>query len=71
MLERDPKPESLIPRNIPHVILPSEGNADVRFLVAEVPVSLTIDVSRIAVVVEGNLQEPLLGAVDGTDSGQH
>src|SRR5215467_7427656 len=61
VLERDPKPETLIPRSIPHVILTSEGNADVRFLVADVPVSLTIDVTHIEVVVEGNLQGSLLG----------
>jgi|SRR5215469_3426376 len=61
VLERNPKPEALIPRNIPHVILPREGNADVRFLVEEVPVSLTINVRHIAVVVEGNLHQSLLG----------
>jgi len=60
VLERDPKPETLIPRSIPHVILPSERNADVRFLVAEIPVSLTLDVTQIEIVVEGNLPESLL-----------
>lgn len=61
VLHRSPNPEALVPRSIPHVIIPSEGDADVRFLVAEVPVSLTIRVSRIEVVVEGNLHESLLG----------
>jgi len=60
VLERDPKPETLIPRSIPIITLPSEGRADVRFLIAEVPVSLTIDVTHIEVVVEGHLHESLL-----------
>jgi len=60
VLDRRPKPEALLPRNVPHVILPAERDADARFLVAGVVVSLTIHVTHIELVVEGNLHGSLL-----------
>lgn len=47
VLDGRPNPEALLPRNVEHVILPSEGDADVRFLVAGVVVSLTIHVTAL------------------------
>jgi hypothetical protein len=59
VLEQRPKAEALIPRDVEHSILPCEGNEDARFVVAGVPVSLTIDIMHIDLIVEGNLPAPL------------
>lgn len=60
VLDRRPKPEALLPRNVQHIIVLSEGDADARFLVEDVAVSLTIHFTHIEVVVEGDLHGSLL-----------
>ena len=63
LLDKKPKPEALLPRDIENAILPDDGKQDARFSVAGVPVSVTIGISRIAVVVEGSLPETLSAQV--------
>lgn len=60
VLDRRPKAEALLPRTVPYTILPAAGDADIRFLVANVTVSLTIRIRHIELIVEGNLDKPLL-----------
>jgi len=55
VLEQSPKPEALVPRHIEHVIVPCKGEEDARVIVAGVPVSLTVGVQYIEVVVEGDM----------------
>ena len=55
MLEHRPKPEALIPRDIDHAIVPCEGKEDARVIIAGVPVSLTLGIKYIEVVVEGHM----------------
>jgi hypothetical protein len=59
VLERRPKPEALLPRNIEHAIVPCEGEEDARVIVAGVPVSLTVGIKYIEVVVEGDMPQAL------------
>jgi len=47
VLEHDPKPETLLPRGIEYTSVPQGTDEDSRFLVAEVPVSLTVGVTHI------------------------
>jgi len=60
MLEHRPEPEALLPRDIEYATAPCQGNEDSRFLVAEVPISLTIRTMHIELIVEGALPEPVL-----------
>jgi hypothetical protein len=55
VLEQSPKPEALLPRHLEHAIVPCEGEEDARVIVAGVPVSLTVGVQYIEVVVEGDM----------------
>jgi hypothetical protein len=55
VLEQSPKPEALLPRHIEHAIVPCDGEEDARVIVAGVPVSLTVGVQYIEVVVEGDM----------------
>ncbi|HLJ88886.1 MAG TPA: hypothetical protein VKZ53_18855 [Candidatus Angelobacter sp.] len=59
VLERHPKPDALLPRNIEHTVVQCKGKEDARFIVAEVPVSLTVGVTSIDIVIEGAMPEPL------------
>jgi hypothetical protein len=60
VLDHKPEPKTLLPGGIEYISLPPGTNEDSRFLVAEVPVSLTIRIARIELIVEGSLPEPLL-----------
>ena len=55
VLDRRPKPHTLLPNGIEHVGLPCEGWDGARILIDGVPVSLNVGVSSIDVIVEGNL----------------
>lgn len=54
------KPEELFPTRA-EKLLPREPHSDIRFLVAGVAVSLTFKVLDVEVIVEGHIQEMLLG----------
>jgi hypothetical protein len=54
-LEDDLDPETLVPLNIKHTVLPSQDWRRARFLVKRVPVSLRIDIHQIEVTIEGGL----------------
>jgi hypothetical protein len=55
--EHKPKPEALFPRDIEHDVMPSKKREDARIVVEGVPVSLTISVVDIRIVVEGDMPE--------------
>ena len=59
VLEQRPEAEALFPRDIEYVVLPPGKQEDARIVVEGVSVSMTIDVLRIRVVVEGNMREGL------------
>jgi hypothetical protein len=63
VLEHRPKPEALLPRDIEYTIVPCEGQEDARIIVAGVPVSLTLGVKYIEVVVEGHMPAALAAGV--------
>jgi hypothetical protein len=58
VLEQRPEPEALL-IGVEHTIVSSEGKEDVRFLVAGIPVSLTIGIVEIKVIVQGTLSDTL------------
>jgi len=60
VFEHSPEAEMLLPRGIQYTAVPPRTNEDARFLVAEVPVSLTICVMHIELIVEGSLPAQLL-----------
>jgi hypothetical protein len=55
VLEQRPRPEAILPRHIESAVMPCEGEEDARFIVAGVPVSLTVGVKYIEIVVEGDM----------------
>jgi len=55
VLDRHPKPEALLPRNIDYVLTNCEEWNGARFIVAGVPVSLRVGISFIDLVIEGDL----------------
>jgi hypothetical protein len=61
VLGHRPKPEALLPRDMEHTIVPCEGGEDARVIVAGVPVSFTLGVKYIEVVVEGDMPAGLAG----------
>lgn len=59
VLEQRPEAEALLPRGIKHRVVRCKESSSARFLVRRVPVSLTVRIDRIEVMVEGNLSEEL------------
>lgn len=59
VLDQKPKPEVLFPEDIDHDVMPHKKQESARIVVAGVPVSLTIDIVRIRVVIEGDMPEVL------------
>jgi hypothetical protein len=59
VLEHHPKPETLLPRNIEHSVVSCKGEEDARVIVAGIPVSLTVGVTSIDIVIEGPMPDPL------------
>jgi hypothetical protein len=55
VLERRPKPENLLPLTIDYVCANCQEWNGARIIVDGVPVSLTVDVSFIDLIIEGNL----------------
>lgn len=51
-LEHRPKPEALLPRHVEYDMAPSEDDEDLRIIVAGIPVSLTLGINYIRIVVE-------------------
>jgi len=61
ILENKPTPEALLPRNIEYDIAPCADHEILRVIVAGVPVSLTLGIKYLRIVVEGDMPEALLG----------
>jgi len=57
VLEHKPKPEALFPKDIDHEIMPHKKEESARIVIGGVPVSLTIDVACIRVVIEGDIPD--------------
>jgi hypothetical protein len=57
----EPKPEALFPRGIEHDVMPHKKDESARIIVEGVPVSLTIDIARIRVLIEGDMPEVAAG----------
>jgi hypothetical protein len=60
ILEHKPKPETLLPRNIEHTVVPCKDEEGFRVIVGGVPVGLTVGVRSIDIVIEGAMAEPLV-----------
>lgn len=59
VLKQKPEPRTLLSLNIEHTVVPCEGDEDARFILAGVPVSLTIGIKYIEIVIEGDMPESL------------
>jgi hypothetical protein len=55
VLDKRPEPQTLLPRTIKHAVAPCEEWNGARIVIDGIPVSLSVGVSCIDVVVEGNL----------------
>lgn len=63
VLDRRPRLETLLPSSAQPHNLPSDGRSDLRFLVGDVVVSVSIQVTHIELVVEGAIPSALLDHV--------
>lgn len=59
VLDRHPQAEVLMPRGIEQLVVPSEKGSHVRIVIDGVPVSLTVGLKCIEMVVEGSLSDEL------------
>jgi hypothetical protein len=55
VLDRHPDPHALLPSSVDYVVSPCEDRNDARIIVDGIPISLTVGVSSIDVIVEGDL----------------
>jgi hypothetical protein len=55
VLDKHPKPEALLPRDIEYVRTSCEEWNGIRIAVAGVPISITVGVSFIDLIIEGDL----------------
>jgi hypothetical protein len=63
VLERDPEPEQVFPREVEHARLPCSEWNRIRFAVGGVAVSVTVAVAAIEVIVEGDLPPEVAGRI--------
>jgi hypothetical protein len=61
ILEHKPTPEALLPRHIDYDIATCGDHENLRIVVAGIPVSLTIGIKYLRIVVEGDMPEALSG----------
>lgn len=68
--DESPKPESLLPGNIEHTVVPCEDDwRSALIVVKEVPISFTVEMDAVQVVVQGDLSsELLLRIIEGVRS---
>ncbi|WP_162671432.1 hypothetical protein [Gemmata massiliana] len=63
VLERSPKREQLFPHAVEYTTEPCEDWSGIRFVVQGVPVSVTVGVSEIDIIVEGELPGEMAGQI--------
>jgi hypothetical protein len=61
ILEKEPTPQALLPRHIEYDIAPCRDHESLRIVVAGIPVSVTIRMGYIRIVIEGEMPEALSG----------
>lgn len=57
VLERRPRPDSLVPIGFKGTVVPRDESSSVQFVVNGIPVALKIDIQHVEIVVEGNLPD--------------
>jgi hypothetical protein len=63
VLEQRPAREQLFPRGVEYTVEPCEDWNRIRFVVRGVPVSVSVEVSDIEIIVQGELPEKLAGRI--------
>jgi hypothetical protein len=63
VLEQSPDRETLLPRSIEYTVEPCEDWNSIRFIVGGVPVSVTVEVSDIEIIIEGELPDDITSRI--------